>query len=48
MEKLYGEINFEYPANLKIEPGVTIKARSGGTNVYIAVSQGGKILGKRI
>ena len=25
-QKLYGEINFEYPANLKIEPGDELKS----------------------
>ena len=40
---LTGALKVMDGATLKIEPGVTIKARSGGTNVYIAVTQGGKI-----
>ena len=40
---LTGALKVMDGATLKIEPGVTIKARSGGTNVYIAVSQGAKI-----
>lgn len=40
---LTGELVVKDGATLTIEAGTTIKATPGGTNVYIAVEQGGKI-----
>ncbi|TKG93505.1 hypothetical protein EYV94_17320 [Puteibacter caeruleilacunae] len=40
---LSGPLHVKSGATLKIEPGTTIKAKVGGTDVYIAIEQGAKI-----
>ncbi len=40
---LSGPLHVKNGATLCIEPGTTIKATAGGTNVYVAIEQGAKI-----
>lgn len=40
---LNGPLHVKNGATLCIEPGTTIKATAGGTNVYVAIEQGAKI-----
>lgn len=46
MYELNGPLVIESGAILAIEPGTTIKAKHGKTNVYVAVKRGGKIFAR--